>query len=58
MKMVADLKQFSGVNQSILKQTILAKKMEIEAKLRDTSRLQVCQVKKVITSHFVYFFFL
>ncbi|KAG0580765.1 hypothetical protein KC19_4G197700 [Ceratodon purpureus] len=47
MKMVADLKQFSGVNQSILKQTILAKKMEIEAKLRDTSRLQVCQVKKI-----------
>lgn len=51
MKMVADLKQFSGVNQSILKQTILVKKAEIETKLRETSRLQMCQTKKVSTSH-------
>lgn len=51
MKMVADLKQFSGVNEKILKETILVKKTEIETKLRDTNRLRVFQIKKVNTSH-------
>lgn len=47
MKMVADLQQFSGVNESILKQTILLKKRDIESKLKDTNRSQHCETKKV-----------
>jgi hypothetical protein len=47
MKMVADMEQFSGVNDAVLKQAVSAKKMEIESKLREASRLQLCQVKKV-----------
>ena len=47
MKMVADMEQFSGVNDAVLKQAVYAKKVEIDSKLREASRLQLCQVKKV-----------
>lgn len=56
MRMVADLQQFSGVNESVLRQAVTMKRNDIENKLKDTLRLQVCQVKKVIILIFVYFF--
>lgn len=45
--MVADMEQFSGVNDAVLKHGVSSKKMEIESKLRESSRLQLCQMKKV-----------
>jgi len=47
MKMVADLQQFRGVNENIIKQTVLLKKTAIESKLRNTNRSQLCEMKKV-----------
>ncbi|KAG0631963.1 hypothetical protein M758_1G294200 [Ceratodon purpureus] len=47
MRMVADMEQFSGVNDAVLKQAVTLKKMEIESKLRETSRRQLCQMKKI-----------
>ncbi|XP_024391527.1 uncharacterized protein [Physcomitrium patens] len=47
MRMVADLQQFSGVNESVLRQAVTMKRNDIENKLKDTLRLQVCQVKKI-----------
>lgn len=41
------MEQFSGVNDAVLKQAVTLKKMEIESKLRETSRWQLCQMKKV-----------
>lgn len=47
MKMVADQKQFSGVNDSVLKKAVLLKKRAIESTLRDTERLRWCELRKV-----------
>ena len=45
--------QFSGVNDAVLKQAVLFKKMEIESKLRETSRFQECETKKVTPHSYI-----
>lgn len=49
------MKQFSGVHDSVLKHIVSSKKSEIESKLRETSRWQLCQMKKVSFSCTLYF---
>jgi len=47
MKMVADLRQFSGVNENIINQQVTMKKTLIESNLQNTNRTQHCETKKI-----------
>ncbi|XP_073389432.1 uncharacterized protein [Physcomitrium patens] len=46
LRMVADLQLFSGVNEAVLKQTIIIMKKDLETKLDNC--LQVCRTKKIL----------
>lgn len=47
MKMVADLRQFSGVNENIIKEQVYIKKILIENSLQNTNYTQHCETKKI-----------
>lgn len=47
MKMVADVEEFTGVNESCIKLAVSQKKDEINYKLQESCRLQVCRQRKV-----------
>lgn len=47
MKMVADLRQFSGVNENIIKEQLYIRKTLIENSLQNTNYTQHCETKKV-----------
>lgn len=47
MKMVADAEKFTGVNESCMRLAVSQRKKEIDYKLQESCRLQVCQKRKV-----------
>ena len=47
MKMVADVEEFTGVNESCIRLAVSQRKDEINYKLQESCRLQVCQHRKV-----------